>query len=164
MESVSWMMLKESIKTGISFGLTSAIITTLGLMVGLDSSTHSQGIVLGGILMIAIADALSDALGIHISEESKKGEDKAVWEATGATFGSKLLFALTFAIPVLILELDMAVLVAIAWGMLSLAVLSYYIAKSNKENPVYVIGEHIGIALVVIVVTYLIGSFIGANF
>ena len=157
-------MLKDSIRTGISFGLTSAIITTLGLMVGLHSSTHSQGIVLGGILMIAIADALSDALGIHISEESRKGDGKAVWEATGATFGSKLLFALTFAIPVLVLELDLAMLVAVVWGILSLAVLSYYIAKGNKENPAYVIGEHIGIALVVVVGTYLIGSWVGVTF
>ncbi len=157
-------MLKDSIRTGISFGLTSAIITTLGLMVGLNSSTHSQGVVLGGILMIAIADALSDALGIHISEESRKGDGTAVWEATGATFGSKLLFALTFAIPVLVLELDLAMVVAVVWGILSLAVLSYYIAKNNKENPLYVIGEHIGIAVVVITGTYLIGSFVSSGF
>ena len=32
--------MKESLKTGISFGLTSGVITTLGLMVGLHSGTH----------------------------------------------------------------------------------------------------------------------------
>ena len=63
--------MKDSLRTGISFGLTSGIITTLGLMVGLHSGTHSRVIVIGGILTIAIADAFSDALGIHISEESK---------------------------------------------------------------------------------------------
>jgi len=159
-------MIRNSIKTGISFGLTSAIITTLGLMVGLNSSTHSQAIVLGGILMIAIADALSDSLGIHISEESKKtaGSDTDVWEATGATFGAKLLFALTFAIPVLLLELELAMIVSVAWGLLALAVLSYYIAKTNKENPAYVIGEHILIAVVVIAATYMIGDWIATNF
>jgi VIT1/CCC1 family predicted Fe2+/Mn2+ transporter len=154
-------MLKDSIKTGISFGLTSAIITTLGLMVGLDTTTHSQVVVLSGILMIAIADALSDSLGIHISQESKKEHDgKEVWEATGATFVSKLVFALTFAVPVILLPLGTAIIVSIAWGLLSLAVLSYFIARNNGENPIYVIGEHIGIALVVIVGTYLVGSFV----
>jgi hypothetical protein len=29
--------MKESLRTGITFGLTSAVITTLGLMVGLHS-------------------------------------------------------------------------------------------------------------------------------
>jgi len=64
--------MKDSLRTGISFGLTSAVITTLGLMVGLHSGTGSRLVVLGGILTIAIADAFSDALGIHISE---KGSD-----------------------------------------------------------------------------------------
>jgi hypothetical protein len=49
--------MKDSIRTGISFGLTSAVITTLGLMVGLHSGTHSKIVVLAGILTIAIADA-----------------------------------------------------------------------------------------------------------
>jgi len=63
--------MKSSLKTGLSFGLTSAIITTLGLMVGLHSGTHSRLAVIGGVLTIAIADAFSDAMGIHISEEAE---------------------------------------------------------------------------------------------
>jgi len=61
----------HSIKTGFSFGLTSGIITTLGLIIGLHAGTHSRLVVMGGILTIATADAFSDALGIHISEESE---------------------------------------------------------------------------------------------
>ena len=53
-------MMKHSLKTGLSFGLTSEIITTLGLMVGLNSSTHSDLVVIGGILTIAIADGFLD--------------------------------------------------------------------------------------------------------
>ncbi|UCE51174.1 MAG: hypothetical protein JSV31_18140 [Desulfobacterales bacterium] len=48
--------MQDSLRTGISFGLTSAVITTLGLMVGLHSGTHSKIVVLAGILTIAIAD------------------------------------------------------------------------------------------------------------
>ena len=65
------MDLKHSIKIGVNFGLTSGIITTLGLMVGLHAGTNSRMIVIGGIVTIAIADAFSDALGIHVSEESE---------------------------------------------------------------------------------------------
>jgi len=79
--------MRESIKTGVSFGLTSGIITTLGLMVGLNVGTGIRLLVIGGILTIAIADAFSDSLGIHISEESShRNGHKAVWEATIATF------------------------------------------------------------------------------
>ena len=54
--------MKHQLKVGLSFGLTSAIITTLSLMVGLISGTESKMVVIGGILTIAIADAFSDAL------------------------------------------------------------------------------------------------------
>lgn len=55
--------MKHSLKTGLCFGLTSATITTLGLMVGLHSFSGSKAVIIGGILTIAIADAFSDALG-----------------------------------------------------------------------------------------------------
>ena len=63
--------MNHSLKTGLAFGLTSGTITTIGLMVGLHSGTHSSLIVVGGILTIAVADAFSDALGIHIAEEAE---------------------------------------------------------------------------------------------
>jgi len=93
-------MPKHSIKIGLSFGLTSAIITTLGLMVGLHSGTKSKLVVIGRILIIAIADAFSDALGIHISEESEnKHATVEIWEATLATFFAKFIFASTLSSP-----------------------------------------------------------------
>jgi vacuolar iron transporter family protein len=61
--------MKDSLRTGISFGVISGVITTLGLMVGLHSGTGSKLVVLGGIFTIAIADAFSDALGIHVSSD-----------------------------------------------------------------------------------------------
>ncbi len=50
--------MKAQIRKGFGFGLTSGIITTLGLIVGLHSSTHSKLAVIGGVIIIAIADAL----------------------------------------------------------------------------------------------------------
>jgi len=109
--------MKHSLKIGFSFGLTSGIITTLGLMVGLSSGTHSKLVVIGGVLTIAIADAFSDALGIHISEESEnKHTTKEIWESTIATFLSKFAFAMTFVIPVLLFLLTTAIYVSIVWG------------------------------------------------
>ncbi len=157
--------MKTSIKKGFSFGLTSGIITTLGLMVGLYATTHSQTVVIGGILTIAIADALSDSMGMHISEESdKKNSAKQVWEATIATFLAKLVFASTFIVPVLLLALDTAILVSIGWGVLVIGIISYVIARDQKENPLHVIFEHLLITVVVIVLTHLVGGAIGTFF
>ena len=157
--------MREALKTGISFGLTSGVITTLGLMVGLHSGTHSKLAVLGGILMIAIADAFSDALGIHISEESENVHTrKQVWASTVSTFLSKFIFALTFVIPVVLFELSIAILVSVVWGLGILAILSYKIAMSQGKNPRRVIAEHLLIAIAVIIITHFVGDWISVAF
>lgn len=157
--------MKRSYLKGISFGLTSGIITTLGMMVGLHSGTHSQLAVLGGVLTIAVADAFSDALGIHISEESQNTHTaKEVWESTLATFIAKFIFALTFVAPVLLFDLVTAIWVSIAWGLLLLGSISFWMARDQKEPAWHVIGEHWGIAILVIAVTHFVGEIINAYF
>lgn len=153
--------MKDSLRTGISFGLTSAIITTLGLMVGLHSGTGSKMVVLGGVFTIAIADAFSDALGIHISEESENVHTVGqIWGATIATFLAKLIFALTFVVPVIFFPLGTAVIVSLVWGFSALTVLSYVIAKNAGEQPWKIIGEHVLIAAVVITITHYVGEWV----
>lgn len=157
--------MRHSLKTGLSFGLTSGIITTLGLMVGLHSGTHSKLVVLGGILTIAIADAFSDALGIHVSEESEnRHSTREIWESTVFTFLFKFVFALTFIVPILLLPLGTAIVVGVAWGLSMLAIFSLYIAKEQKESPWKVVGEHLLIAVVVIIITHNVGHWIGTTF
>ena len=151
-------MMKRSYIKGLSFGLTSGIITTLGMMIGLYSGTHSTLAVIGGVLIIAIADALSDAFGVHISEESdQKNSQKAVWEATFATFFSKLFFASTFIIPILLFSIKTAIWVGIGWGFLLLGAISFWMAKEHKEKIHSVVGEHWFIAALVVTVSYLAG-------
>ena len=148
------IMMKHSLKTGLSFGLTSGIITTLGLLVGLSSTTGSNLIVISGILTIAIADSFSDALGIHISEESEnKHTDKEIWAATASTFLSKLFFALT-SVPVLLLPIIAATVVSIVWGLSLLGIFTYYIAVEQGSSPWKATIEHLGIAVLVIALAH----------
>lgn len=158
-------MMRHSLKTGFSFGLTSGIITTLGLIVGLHSSTHSKLAIMGGILTIAIADSFSDALGIHISEESEnKHNTREIWESTISTFVTKFIFAMTFIVPIMLLPLTTAIIVSIIWGLSLLEIFSFYIAKEQKVKAWIVIVEHLLIALVVIAITHYVGVWIGSIF
>ena len=165
MQSISEKQLKDSLRIGVSFGLTSAVITTLGLMVGLNASTGSKLVVIGGILTIAIADAFSDALGIHISEESENVHSpKEIWMSTAFTFIAKFIFALTFIVPLLFLSLLTAIIVNIIWGLLLLIIISFKIAKDQKENSFKIITEHLTVAITVIVLTSFIGKLIANIF
>lgn len=159
------LKMKQSILTGLSFGLTSGIITTLGLMVGLQAGTNSKMVVLGGVLTIAVADALSDALGIHVSEESRKGNNnRTVWESTISTFVFKLLFALTFVIPILLFSLSIAIYVSMVWGYLMLGIISYLNARHNGKKEWDMVVEHLFIMSIVIIISKYIGLFVNRYF
>ncbi len=150
----------KALRAGFIFGLTSGVTTTLGLMVGLHSGTHSKLAVIGAILTIAIADAFSDSLGIHLSEESENLKEKYIWEATFSTFISKLLFPLTFVIPVIMFDLNTAMVISIIWGLLCISYFSYSIAVHRRKKPLKIIMEHLVIAAIVIVLAHFTGDLI----
>ena len=154
--------MKRSIKKGFGFGLTSGVITTLGMMVGLNASTHSKLAVIGGIIAIAIADAFSDAMGIHIAEESEnRHSTREIWEATLSTWTSKFLFALTFVVPVLVFKLDAAIAVSVIWGLSLIIIFSYHMATQQAVKPYKVVLEHVGIVVLVIIITHYVGKWVG---
>lgn len=153
----------HSSKIGFSFGTTSGIITTLGLLVGLTASEASKAIIIGGVLTIAFADAFSDALGIHISEESEnRHTQKEIWIATLSTYFSKLVIALSFLIPLIFFSTVTAMVMSIAWGAFLLALLSWFL--SSKQNRWQAILEHLFIGMVVIIIGFIIGQYIKSIF
>jgi len=153
------------VKTGIAFGMTSGVITTLGVIIGLSAATNLRLAVIGGILTVAISDAFSDALGIHISQESsKRNNHKQIWEATISTFLAKLIVALTFLVPILFFPLQVAIKINLAWGLILIVIFNYYLAKSRNESPSKTISGHLGVAILVIIITYYVGKLISMYF
>jgi hypothetical protein len=50
---------EKNLRKAVGFGLTSGVITNLGVMIGLHSGTRSKLAVLVGTVVLAISDALS---------------------------------------------------------------------------------------------------------
>jgi len=159
------LLRSDGARTGLFFGATSGVITTIGLIVGLNSGTRSMTAVLGGILVIAVADAMSDALGIHLAEESDPETTHShVWAATVTTFVTKFVFSISFAVPLLLLPLTSAVVASVAWGMLVIVLLSYFLARAQNESPLAIIAEHLAIAVLVVVLSHFIGVWVSRTF
>ena len=157
--------MKRSLRIGFSFGLTSAIITTLGLMVGLHSSTDSKFVVIGGILTIAIADAFAEAMGVHAATKCENHITiREVWESTFFTFVCKFLFTAMFIVPILIFNLHEAIILSILLGFYLLIILSIYIARERNEEPWKMVLEHMSISAVVILLAHFAGQLISMVF
>lgn len=153
------MFKDKSSERGFSFGLVTGIITTLGAIVGLYSSTNSITPIIAAIISIGIADAFSDSLGIHISEESRTKSGEKIWKATISTFFSKLFFAFSFLIPILVFPLPLSIVVSSIYGISLIGIYSYTLQK-KKVKKYKAIVEHILIAVLTIIIIYLVGEFL----
>ena len=154
--------MKKAQKRGLNFGITSGVITTLGLIYGLHSSVGTKVAILGGILTIAIADSLSDALGMHISVESTGEDHKNVDAATKYTFLSKFSVALTFLIPFLFLNIIPALILSTIWGVSIIVYVNYRIAKKLRKKPLKFITEHLSLTALVLILAHFVG--VGINY
>lgn len=149
-------VLKEKAASkGIGFGLTSGIITVLGMIIGINAATSNRIAVVAGIVSTAVADTLSDSFGIHISEESEG--DTEEWKSTIYTFASKFCFTAIFLVPFLLLDISTAIILSVAFGLAVISVYSYIMAKTQGKKAWMVVGEHLLIAAAVMVITYFTG-------
>jgi VIT1/CCC1 family predicted Fe2+/Mn2+ transporter len=56
------------------------------------------------------------------------------------------------------------VIISTAWGLLLIFLISYKVAKDRKDNILHTTLEHIGITILVVVLTYFIGIWISKKF
>ena len=141
-----------------SFGATSSITTSLSLIVGLDATTHPKITIVSALAILAIADNISDSLGMHMYREAENAHQTTLYTFTN--FFTRLFLTCIFAAIVLFLPNPVMVPVTLVFGMTVLSVLSYGIAVDQKISPLKEILKHLGIAVFAMVVSHFAGEFI----
>lgn len=153
--------MERNLRSGINFGIISGLITTLGLIIGLSQAGATRTVVMSAVLIIAFADAFSDALGIHLSgTDGTKRLDLALWRSIILTFFAKLVVASTFLIPILIASTFVAMYISILWAVILLTVLSYYLARYDKTNVAKAIIKNLIIVIFVVAIALYIGKMV----
>ena len=140
-----------------SFGGTSAIVTNMGLITGFDQTTVNKSTMLSALLIVAIADNLTDSLSIHIYQESEQLAAREAFRATLANFSARLGLSLSFMFLVEFLPASFVAIVSIFWGLVLLIILTFVVAKSRKTPVIPEIWKHLGIAVAVILISKMIG-------
>jgi VIT1/CCC1 family predicted Fe2+/Mn2+ transporter len=148
----------------ISYGGTAAVVTSMALVGGLSAADATKPIIVSALLIAALADNLTDALSIHVFQESERLDEKDAFTGTIANFVTRLLLCLSFVALVGFFPLVHAVKVALTWGMLLLATLTYLVARERKVKPLSEVIKHLLVASAVIMVSGAVGHWIGAVF
>jgi hypothetical protein len=149
----------------VSFGGTAAIVTSVALIFGLDAATATKSTIVSGLLIVALADNLTDALSMHVYQESERRlEPREAFIATWSNFVTRLLLALTFVLLVVLFPIASAVVASAVWGLALLVALTWAIARERKVGFAAELGKHCAAALAVVLASRGIGAFITARF
>ena len=148
----------------ISFGGTAAIVTSMGLITGLDAAASSRQSIASTLLIVALADNLSDSLSVHVYQEAEQLDSREAYRSTLANFVTRLLVALSFVVLVITLPRDSLVAVTLAWGFLLLALLTFRIARARGARVGKEIAKHVVIAAIVLVISRWLGAWIAGSF
>jgi len=97
----------------ISYGATSAVLTGMALVTGLDAANSRRLTIIASLLIFAVADNLSDSLSIHIYQESERLDYRAAFRATLANFATRFGLSLSFVLIVILVPRTVAVIAAI---------------------------------------------------
>ena len=144
-----------------AFGISSAVMTVMGIIVGLMSANQSISAVIGGIASVGIADSMADALGVYTAKKSEKGSsDKVALKVALATFWSKLFFSASFVVMFMIFPINQALTISIIWGLAVLVVIHFLIAFAKEEKIIWSILKNIGLAIIIILASFWVGSLV----
>lgn len=154
----------QSLKNKFFLGGTSAIITNLALLVGLINSVNAELNIVASILIIAVADNISDTLGIHIYQEAGELTGKDLWLTSLTNFATRFFVSAVFILFVILLPLKVAAVCSLIFGLSLIAVISYKVAKHKKTNPLRAVLSHIIIALLVLLASNFLGGLIVKKF
>lgn len=132
----------------------------MGVIVGLHAAAAQRTAILGSLCIIALADNLTDSLGVHVYQESERLAEREAFRTTVANFATRLLISLSFIAEVVLLPGPAQIIVPLGWGMLLLGGLSYLVAKARSVNPVSEICKHCAVAIAVIAVSWGVGAWI----
>jgi vacuolar iron transporter family protein len=140
----------------VSFGATSAVITGLAVIAGLSGTENAITTIITALLIIAVADNISDSFGIHVHQECQKESAKDVRRTTIFNFITRLVIVAIFILLMVILPMTFAVILSTIFGLTIITVLSYFIAKEQKINPTVAIIRHLLLAIAVMIASFLL--------
>jgi VIT1/CCC1 family predicted Fe2+/Mn2+ transporter len=133
----------------ISFGSSSAVITSLAIIIGLSGTVNAKINIITALLIIAIADNVSDSFGIHVHQESECCKPKEVRRITFDNFIARFLITMIFVFFIFFIPLTYSIILSILVGLSVITILSYSIAKRQKINPYKEIFKHLALAILV---------------
>lgn len=142
----------------MAFGISSAGLTVLGLIIGVNAALASKIAIIVSIACIAFADSMADAIGIYTQDRSEGTSSKKAFACALNNFFGKLCFASSFMIPFFMVDIITAIIIDLIWGFALLIFVNIIIATIQGESKKKIVIKNTVVAAIVLMLSYVIGT------
>ena len=142
----------------MAFGISSAGLTILGLIIGVNAVMASKLLIIVTIACIAFADSMADAIGLYTQSRSEGISWKKSFNSAVNNFFGKLFFASSFMFPFFLFDIKIAIIIDLIWGFIILIFVKIIIAVIQDESKVKTVLKNVLIAIFVLIISFMIGA------
>lgn len=115
-----------------------------------------------GLLIIGIADNLTDSLSVHIYQEAERLAERQAFQTTVSNYVARLAVSVSFACLFFLLPSPVAIYACLLWRFFLLCGLTYLLANARGVGALAEICKHADVAVVVIVTSKAVGLLVRA--
>ncbi|MBW2987732.1 hypothetical protein KY336_04230, partial [Candidatus Woesearchaeota archaeon] len=146
---------------GLTYGAMSSVIVVSAIIAGL-SVIENRLLLFLGVIITGVGDALADAAGFHVSEETELfHKQREVWKSTFFVFISKIVVVAILLAPILFLELHIATVISLIVALILIILISVMVCRVNKKFVCWKLSlEYIFFAVVIVLISYGLGRLV----
>lgn len=158
-------LINNASRQGMFFGLNSGVITTTGLICGLVQTNISMSLLIISVVSLAISDGISEAYSIYLSKKAEMINDttNAPIYSFITLLVSKIVVVVSFLIPLLFsknLSYFKNMRWVLIWAIFLTVIFDYKLSTMRNENIINYLVPHIGVIVIVILLTHFFGKLI----
>ena len=146
----------KDLNIGMSFGIISGILTTIGIILGNVGAATSKKIIILNLIALALSDSFSDALGIYYGSYADDEDfKKSIKEGINAFIG-KSIIPLTMALIFYLLSMSNAILLNLLLAIGGIILITIKLFGINR-----VLAMNMTAFVGIVTLNYFVGQYLG---
>lgn len=150
--------------TDLTFGVTSGLMTAVGILIGVYSANPSKLFVASALLALAISDSPSEAFAMYNSKISEGSSPAMAMKYALCAMSGNIIIPLVFLLPLFFLTLSATVSFNLILAAVILITLSTAHSLANQESVFKNVSKNLLLAVGIVVAAHLAGNFVAWAF
>jgi len=147
-----------------AFGISAAVLSILGLMIGVYAALSTKVAIITSIISLALADSLADTYALYSQKKMRGASTLKALKFGFSNFFSRFLLTSSFILPILFLDKILGIVINLIFGFTILIILNLLISIYQESNKIKSLLKSLTFSVIVLFSSYFAGTLINMLF